>query len=596
MARSRSAAVSTADSDFAEIIAWYEDLLDRTTPPTELQWEPVKIGPTWQWDNGWLLPDLTLGWRVLAWCGVWLRDKHGNPWQFTAEQTRFILWYFAVDESGEFLYHSAVLQRLKGWGKDPIAACLAAVSMFGEVTFDRFDGDVPMGREEPAAWVQIVAVSQEQTQNTMKLFPSLISAEARKFYGIQIGKLNVWGLGDTRQTQAITSSPLSVEGGRPTLMIRNEIQNWNSSNDGHAMAGATEGNVTKSEGAIARILDICNAYRPGEESVGQLRREAWEATQGEDATAADFGLLYDSLEAPPEAPLTPEAAPSVVESIRGDATWLNTKRIVKSIMDPYNSPAESRRKWYNQITAVEDAWVEPRDVYATANPDDEIAEDDRVVLFGDGSKSNDATGLVACRMSDGFLQTLFAFEPKAGAQVDRLAVDRAVIAAFEKYRVLAFHFDPSHAKADDSIDDDRYWWPLCDEWHERYQNKLKLWPVQSGPRRHSVAFDMLLPSSQQLFQPAVGQLAEDIESAARAKAAGGPYTPIHHGGKRLMAHMNNARRREGRYGLSIGKENRSSSRKIDLAVCAIGARMLWRQMRLTKKAGTPGRGRVIVLN
>src|SRR3954451_3994327 len=172
VARSRSAGVATADSEFAEIIAWYEDLLERTFPPVDLVWEPLKIGPTWQFAAGWSLPAMTLGWRVLAWCGVWLRDKTGKPWQFTPEQVRFLLWYFAVDETGDFVYHSAVLQRLKGWGKDPLAACIAVAAMFAEVTFDRWVGVRPVGREEPSAWVQLVTVAQDQTQNTMKLFPS----------------------------------------------------------------------------------------------------------------------------------------------------------------------------------------------------------------------------------------------------------------------------------------------------------------------------------------------------------------------------------------------------------------------------------------
>jgi hypothetical protein len=96
---------------------------------------------------------------------------------------------------------------------------------------------------------------------------------------------------------------------------------------------------------------------------------------------------------------------------------------------------------------------------------------------------------------------------------------------------------------------------------------------------------MLKPASQQLFQPAVSQAAEDLESG----------TALHHGGNRLRQHMKNARRREGRYGLTVGKEHRSSRRKVDLAVCFIGARMLWRQMRMTRKTGAPGKGRVIVL-
>ena len=139
----------------------------------------MKIGPTWQWANGWTLPELSLGWGVLSWCGLWLRDKTGKPWQFTPEQARFVLWFYAVDEVGDFVFHSGVLQRLKGWGKDPVVACLSPAECFADVRFDRFENGRPVGREEPYAWVQIVAVSQEQTKNTFKLFPSLISPEAR---------------------------------------------------------------------------------------------------------------------------------------------------------------------------------------------------------------------------------------------------------------------------------------------------------------------------------------------------------------------------------------------------------------------------------
>src|SRR5699024_1843282 len=56
----------------------------------------------------------------------------------------------------------AALQRLKGWGKDPIAATLGLSAMFGPVTFDYWDGDIPVGRDEPDAWVQVVAVNQDQ--------------------------------------------------------------------------------------------------------------------------------------------------------------------------------------------------------------------------------------------------------------------------------------------------------------------------------------------------------------------------------------------------------------------------------------------------
>jgi len=60
---------------------------------------------------------------------------------------------------------------------------------------DHWDGDVPVGRDEPNAWIQLVAVSLQQTQNTMKLFPALIGPEARKHYGIQVGEAERLGFG-----------------------------------------------------------------------------------------------------------------------------------------------------------------------------------------------------------------------------------------------------------------------------------------------------------------------------------------------------------------------------------------------------------------
>jgi hypothetical protein len=589
VARSLAVRVTTAESEFAEIISWYEEQLERAFPPTDLQWEPVKIGPTWQYDNGWVLPEFTLGWRILAWCGVWLRDKHGKEWQFTAEQTRFILWYFAIDpDTGDFLYHSAVLQRLKGWGKDPIAACLSVAAMFAEVTFDRWDGSLPIGREEPNAWIQIIAVSQEQTQNTMKLFPSLISPEARKQFGIQVGKLNVWGLGDTRQIQSVTNNPLSIEGKRPTLVIRNETQNWNSSNGGHEMAGAIEGNAAKSEDGAARMLDICNAYRPGEDSVGERAREAWDSTQGVDAAAMDYGLLYDSLEAPPEAPLTAEAAPSVVEAIRGDAVWLSVKRIVASILNPTNSPSESRRKWYNQITATADARFDPGQVKSAEDKTASLSSGDEIVLFGDGSKSDDATGLIAVRTSDLLAQVLHLQQPKKKQNVDRAALDLAVVDAMSTYKVVAFWFDPSHVKDEDAEGDERFWWPLCDEWAVRYGRRLKFWAVKTGDRRHAVAWDMVTPTHQAMFVAAVEQLDADFQAGTVTYATSGW----------LRQHLLNARRNPGKHGVSMRKDNRESAKKIDLAVCLAGARMLARLVQLSKignQKGAPGKGRVVVM-
>ncbi len=576
MARARSAGPTlllNRDAESAEIKRWYREALAVSTPPDGFTYDPVKIGPSWVHDGeSWSLPEFSLGWEGLAFAGRWLFHK-GKPWRYTLEQARFLLWFYAVDTSGQFDFHSAVLQRLKGWGKDPFAAALSATVLVGPVEFDSWGSDgQPVGRQVTDSWVQIAAVSLDQTKNTMKIFPSLIPAETRRHFGVQIGKQNVWARGDEAQIEAVTASPLAIEGGRPKLIIRAETQNWNSSNGGHDMAGAMEGNAAKAEvGSPARILDICNAYRPGEDSVGQRQREGWESTQGDDASVVDFGLLYDSLEAPPDAPLTVAAAPDVVEAVRGDSVWLDARgRILKSITNPLNAPSESRRKWYNQIAAAEDSWTTPQEFDPLKDDGVEVLPGEEVVLFLDCSKSDDATGLVGCRMSDGHVFTVNMWQRPPGRRGDgwlapREDVDAAVEYAFSQFRVVAFFGDPSHTLDDETMD--RYWDPLFEEWHLRHRHEVRLWASGSkSGKGHAVMFDMSARDNARQFAAAVGFTLEEIRS--------GSFT--WDGDVRLRRHVLNARRYPVQGFVSIAKDHRESKNKVDLAVCMVGARMVRR--------------------
>lgn len=133
-------------------------------------WEPVVIGPTWtKTEDGksYVLPELTLGWECARFAAKWLQidDGEGNlkPFQMTNEQLRFVLWFYAIDESGKFLYQRSLLQRLKGWGKDPLAAVIALFEAVGPCRFSHIDanGEV-VGRALKTTLIQIAAVSQEQ--------------------------------------------------------------------------------------------------------------------------------------------------------------------------------------------------------------------------------------------------------------------------------------------------------------------------------------------------------------------------------------------------------------------------------------------------
>ena len=93
------------------------DAFGRLIPP-KYEFTPVVHGPTWaRGDDGkFLLPKFSLGWQIIKWAeDNLLMPDNDTPWRFTAEQRRFILWLYEVDEQGAFVWRNAVLQRLKGW-------------------------------------------------------------------------------------------------------------------------------------------------------------------------------------------------------------------------------------------------------------------------------------------------------------------------------------------------------------------------------------------------------------------------------------------------------------------------------------------------
>jgi phage terminase large subunit-like protein len=268
----------------------------------------------------------------------------------------------------------------------------------------------------------------------------------------------------------------------------------------------------------------------------------------------------------------------VVRSIRGDARWLTIKRIIQSITNPANPPSESRRKWYNQITAAEDSWTTPQEwdaCSAQLNPSD----DDQWGVFFDGSKSDDATAVCAARISDGFRVRVGTWTrpphlPRDQSwTVPRDRVDEKVQEFMDSHTVVGFLGDPSHATDDE--DGDRYWDGLMDEWHRRYKDRLKVWAFGShnSGAGHSIIWDMASPAHVKEFTEACGRTLQEIQEGAL----------LHDGDALLRRHVLNARRAPNKFGVSISKRHRESKDKIDAAVCMVGAGLVRRMYLNSKK-------------
>jgi terminase large subunit-like protein len=480
-------------------------------------------------------PDRTLARDVLAWTAAYLRQPDGvnagAPWSFTREQARAVARWYAIDAEGRFIYRRGVVRRCKGWGKSPFGAALAAVELCAPCRFGGFDADgMPVAVCHPSPWIQVAAVNSDQTRNVLRALTGMFTNAAIDEYRIDLGKQITYSA--TGQIEAVTSSPRALEGGRATLVILDESQEWIESNKGHAMALAIRRNAAKSPDGSSRSLELANAHLPGENSVAELTYEAWTKANGDVP-----GLLYDSVEAPPVADLSDVGAVrSAIEVARGDSVWLDVDRLAAEIADPTTPAHIAHRYFLNRVVAVgSERWMDPELWASRARPEIEIPRGSRVVLGFDGGWKDDNTALVVVLLGEVphiDLVRLWAPPPHdPDWTVSVLDVEDEIRECCRRWRVREIAADASRWQRSLSI--------LLDEGHPCVE-----FP-QSAPRM--------------------------IRATASFMEAVSNGTMTHSGNPDLARHVLNAVIHETRNGDHLRKDKRGSQRKIDAAIAAVMA-------------------------
>lgn len=522
------------------------------------------------------LPKLTLGYEAALWAEGRLHGfsglvqpngpKSGQPFEFTLGQLRFLAWWYAVDENGRWLFNHGVRRLAKGSGKSPFAAILSLIEFCGPVRLKDFDlrkkrnGDLErdggcVGRPVDMPLVQIAATAESQTANTMRMVRAFApkGSPIVETYQLDPGKTKYYKLPEGT-LEVITSSATAAEGGEGSFIVGDETEHWKPANGGVELASTLEDNLAKS---ASRLLETSNAWVPGLQSVAEDSWEAWLA-QEEGRTKGERKILYDAVIAPPNTDMADrDSLLAALHHVYADCEWVDVETILERIWSPKAKPDDSKRKYLNWPTVAQDSWVAPeewaRNVLAV-----EVEAGAEIVMFFDGSKSRDATALMACEVESGHVFTLGVWEPDPNDDTDTVDapdVDRVVSNAFERYDVLAFFADV------------REWESYSlTEWPQRYKDDLLVWAVPSGKPPQPIAWDM---------RSHVVEFARAAE-ACHAEILEGEFT--HDGDSRVARHVANARRRPHRDWVSIGKESKDSPRKIDAAVCVIGVRMVRRMV------------------
>jgi hypothetical protein len=563
-----------------------EDVDDLPTD-NEDEWI-TSFGPVFEKldDGSFKQPEKTLGKHVVQWVMKNLR-LNGKPLVPTPEQYRLIMWMYAIDSEGRWLYNRTLHIAPKGWGKDPFGAMFCAVELCGPSRFSHWDekgNPVPMRCEE--AWVQIAAVSLSQNENTLKYLKGMFSPEAIERYQIEIQAETIWAFNRRSKIHSIASSSLSLEGNYPSASMQSELQHFFESNGCHKLFKVLKRNLDKVNNSHSYFTT--NAYNPNEGSIAQMLHEKWMDQQA--GLAKPSKLMVVMKSASRKAPyLTMEQRMKVLNRVYGSsAAYTNLVQLAETFDDNTDDPSEPLRFYYNTIGIESMSWIDIRDFDKCKNrdfPEDGLPLHTKLVLFGDFSFRDDATILVGMVTEGKFAKTLVTFgcweRPKhlrgdaaENWVVPRDEVDATVHEIFKKYKVQGFWCDPSHRMQSEG--GGSLWLPLINEWSKKYSRKLSpiLWAKGT---EHATNWDMTSHANQRVFVEALSGLQQEISDG----------TIKHDGSTDMRRHMMNARRvKSKRFGESIQKPSPRSKSKIDLAVGAAGCYAMYTKLMTNKKTRT----------
>lgn len=521
----------------------------------------------------------TLGFYVIDWIAENLAAPDRvdyEPFTLYAEQEDFILRFYELDsKTGHRKIRRGVISRPRGWGKSPLLAALGIVEGLADVVPDGWDADgQPVGKpwiKVRTPWVQVAAVSEEQTKNTWgPLLEMLEGPVIDNYPGLEpldtFVNLPVRG-----QIEKKTSSARTIKGNKPVFAVLDQTEEWVASNGGVKLAETMRINAAKIGGST---VESPNAFTPGEDSVAEKSAAYWDTIQ--QGKARDQGLHYDHREAPADTDMTERD--SLEHGLRisyGDSSGhpdgclihqpacppghVDLDVIIATIWDPDISPQKARADFLNQITHASDSLVSQPE-WAAAGPDEDnpvppLRSGQVITLGFDGSRGRhkgkpDATALIGCRVKDGHLFKLGVWECPDGPKKMQQAwsppipeIEAAVREAFTKYKVVAAYMDPA-----------KDWRSYVNGWEARFGRKLKVKVKTDHPMEW-----WMTGGRSHMNQRAIESFIGAVQNGDLS----------HDGSYDLTRHVLQARRRIMRNKLTVAKEHDYSDKKVDACVAAI---------------------------
>jgi hypothetical protein len=473
---------------------------------------------------------------IEASCAIPDGDHLGEPFVLTDEMVRFLLWlYRIVPETGRWYFErGGQLVRPQKWGKGPFSAAWVCAEAQGPVVFDGWDADgEPVGRPWATPWIQVTAVSEDQTDNVWRALVPMIElgSIAADIPDTGETRINLPGGG---RIEPVTSSARSRLGQRITAAVQDETHSWVERNGGWKLADNQRRNLA---GMGGRFLDTSNAWDPTERSVAQRTFENPEGVHA-DYPPPPAGSVRNKRE-----------RRRVMRFVYGDSWWVDLDRIdveVEALLA--HDPPQAERFFLNRSHAGESYAFDEARWAELARPDIVVADKTLVVVGVHGARFEDSLALVATAVESGHQWPLGIWTRPENApddyEHDFDTVDATLIEAFDRLDVWRVYVNPQRIET------------LVDRW-------LGRWNL--GERSSHRVFEW--------FTNRPRQVAHAVRNYRAAMTAG---DLSHDGDSEMARHIAASRKlavnvkdEDGRPMWSIQKDRPGSPNKINAAMAGV---------------------------
>jgi len=414
----------------------------------------------------------TLGYDVGEWieahCVIPDGYRMGERYVLTDEMWRFLINFYRLyphaapwPAPDALRYTGGQLRRVQKWGKDPFGAAIICADALGPTRFDGWNAaGEPVGKPYPSPLIVCLGTSEDQTDNTWRPLLSMIRrGPLIDISGMDAGQTRIELPGGGRIEPATTSAKARL--GAPMTHVNITESHLFTLQGGYRrVAGAVKRNVAGMDG---RWLELTNGWDPTEGSEAQVT-----------ADAKDERVYVDTVEPHRVADLsnTDEVYAELLrqygDSARERGGWVNVRgRILHEVQSIRHLEADRRRFFLNEIVVGQSVFVDPVR-WDLAAVEDQLRPGEPIALGFDGSKYQDATALVASRISDArqFLLGIWEKPEHAlGWRVPSADVDRRVRDVFAAYSVTYLFADPYR------------WQDYLDAWSADFPDKVVEFPT-----------------------------------------------------------------------------------------------------------------------